>query len=378
MAIETKPQYLDKQSLKIEIFISHSSQDTKVAEALVELLRNALDIPPAKIRCTSVDGYKLDIGTQTDEQLRKEIYESIAFIGLITQSSIQSAYVLFELGARWGGHLHLSPVLAAGAGPSLLRGPLSGLNALSCDNPADIQQLISNTADTLGRTIAKPSAYQKYVDGLVRQSQRDKRKVRKLTTSELPDSLSKIAQKPKNIKYYFLAGCAVGNKIALLPIPPNPDNNTRELDELLESLKKIEFGDKSIISALLKVKNRFAGPTAAGIQDHDARVVIEQFLAAISAIPEVVQNRSSEEEFQWFKFGQLIYEVGTVAVVNSEDDRSINALIIALESLAGRMSLPSNLSQEIAKFIRAARTKKSKNQIYENANRIALAVFALH
>src|ERR1051325_5172461 len=113
MATETKPQHLEKQSPKIEIFISHSSQDTKVAEALVEVLRNALDIPAAKIRCTSVDGYKLEIGTQTDEQLRKEIYDSIAFIGLITQSSIQSAYVLFELGARWGGHLHLSPVLAA-------------------------------------------------------------------------------------------------------------------------------------------------------------------------------------------------------------------------------------------------------------------------
>jgi len=129
---------------------------------------------------------------------------------------------------------------------------------------------------------------------------------------------------------------------------------------------------------LLKIKNKLAGPAATSIKDDEARVIIEQFFAAMAAIPEAVQNRSSDEEFEWFKLGQLIYEIGTLAAVDSGDDRSISASTMTLETLAGRMNLPSNLSQEVAKFIKAARSKKSKNQVYENANRLALAFFSLH
>lgn len=151
----------------IDVFISHSSKDADIAKALLRLLRSALNIPADRIRCTSVDGHRLRLGASTDDQLRTEVRDSRVFLGLITRTSIESTYVLFELGARWGGGQQLAPVLVSSNDKGLLRGPLGGLNALACDSVAQVFQLVENIASDLGLTAASPSSYQDYVDSLV-------------------------------------------------------------------------------------------------------------------------------------------------------------------------------------------------------------------
>lgn len=152
----------------LTIFISHSAKDEGLAKALVELLRNGLNLPANEIRCTSVNGYRLPVGASVEEQLRSEVRQAKAFIGLITPSSIESAYVMFELGARWGAELHLAPLLGAGADSSYLRGPLSSLNALRCDDGAQLHQLIDDLANVLGITDhTPPAAYQSCIDELI-------------------------------------------------------------------------------------------------------------------------------------------------------------------------------------------------------------------
>ena len=110
----------DPQPLKL--FVSHSTADAPLAEALVELFRSALNLPAEAIRCTSVEGYRLPGGANVDEQLRSEVNSAKACVGIISRQSIQSPYVLLELGARWGPKLHLLPVLAPGNGPEVLDG----------------------------------------------------------------------------------------------------------------------------------------------------------------------------------------------------------------------------------------------------------------
>jgi hypothetical protein len=147
------------QSLTIAVFVSHSSKDKRLAAALVDLLRTAVGLTEKEIRCTSVDGYRFEVGAETDAQLKKEVKGSKVFIGLITPASIQSAYVLFELGARWGADLHLAPILASGADSDFLRGPLRGLNALNATSEAEMHQLISDIVSRLGRQSASPAVY---------------------------------------------------------------------------------------------------------------------------------------------------------------------------------------------------------------------------
>jgi hypothetical protein len=155
------------------LFISHSSRDQEMAGLLVDLLRSALNLPAEDIRCTSVAGHRLAGGQETDRALRTEIRDCKAFIGLISEASIESAYVLFELGARWGIERHLLPLLAPNADSSLLRGPLSGINALSCSNATDLHQMILELGEILGLKPEGPPTYQRRIDeilGLVARS----------------------------------------------------------------------------------------------------------------------------------------------------------------------------------------------------------------
>jgi Hypothetical protein (DUF2513)/TIR domain len=86
----------------IDIFVSHSKHDEEFARAVIELLIEALKIPRTHIRCASVVGHQLRGGMSIESKLRQEINASRVFLGLLTPKSLSSAYVMFELGARWG------------------------------------------------------------------------------------------------------------------------------------------------------------------------------------------------------------------------------------------------------------------------------------
>ena len=155
----------------IRLFISHASEDTDLATCLVNLLQTALRLPAASIRCTSVDGYRLPGGADTDEQLRREVHEAEAFIGIISDRSLRSLYVLFELGARWGARRHLVPLLAPGSSPSILGGPLAGLNALRADNPSQMHQLVAELGDHLSISPDGAAVYQQHLDAILQLAQ---------------------------------------------------------------------------------------------------------------------------------------------------------------------------------------------------------------
>ena len=148
-----------QSNIEMDIFISHSSSDVEVAKLVIEIVRKAFNISSNKIRCTSVPGYKLKAGANTDEQLKKEIFSSKAFIGLITQDSINSTYVLFELGARWGVDLPLIPLICDKAGASILNGPIKNINALSAIDSSDMLQFLSDLGTILGSEPENPSGY---------------------------------------------------------------------------------------------------------------------------------------------------------------------------------------------------------------------------
>ena len=168
----------------MDIFISHANQDATIAEALADLLRAALNLAPARIRCTSVDGYRLNAGDNVNEQLRAEILECRVFIGLITETSAESKFVLFELGGRWLASKPLLPLLAAGAPASALPGPLSGFNALKCDSEEQVFQFVRNVGEKLGQTPNSVESYLGKVRALVERSKDAEKRAKKQAKEE--------------------------------------------------------------------------------------------------------------------------------------------------------------------------------------------------
>lgn len=151
----------------IKIFISHSSNDVSLASDLISLIRDAINIPPESIRCTSVDGFRLPAGANTNDTLKREVSESEVFVALLSQSSIKSTYVIFELGARWSSGKRLFPLLAPNLKPTQLEGPIQGLNCLSCGNSSQIHQFISELAQELNLQVNTPAIYQNKIESII-------------------------------------------------------------------------------------------------------------------------------------------------------------------------------------------------------------------
>ena len=154
----------------ILVLISHSGKDVDLASELTELLRAGIGLRAEQIRCSSVDGYRLPGGVNAEAQLRAEINAAKVLIGLITASSLSSAYVLFELGARWGAGLFMIPLLA-GIKPEEMRGPLSLFNALSCSSEAQLHQLLADVAKPLGLSVQSPASYLRYITAVKQEAE---------------------------------------------------------------------------------------------------------------------------------------------------------------------------------------------------------------
>jgi hypothetical protein len=156
----------------VVVFISHSSADDDLARALAELIRIAFRMKTAQIRCTTVDGYRLPAGADTDQQLRQEIADARVFIGVFTPNSARSDYVLFELGARWGVDKHLVPVFGCGYRPSALPGPIRNRHALDISRRPQVLDLLHAIERLLRRPQEQRSATESGVDAVVRAASR--------------------------------------------------------------------------------------------------------------------------------------------------------------------------------------------------------------
>ncbi|MFH0783235.1 MAG: toll/interleukin-1 receptor domain-containing protein [Pseudomonadota bacterium] len=150
----------------IRLFISHSSKDSLFVQSLIDLIRAALNLESSRIRCTSIDGYRLPGGANTSEQLKQEVHHADTFIGIISAQSINSIYVVFELGARWGANRSLIPLIAPGTNTDILKGPLKEINALS-SNRSQLHQLLHQLSQELNVKLEPSASFERLIDNIL-------------------------------------------------------------------------------------------------------------------------------------------------------------------------------------------------------------------
>lgn len=128
------------------IFISHRHKDHIVARKLIDLLKTAFHINPGDIRCTSVPGYKLAVGSQSAESLQTDLNGAEIVMGLVGPDTTESEYVLFELGASWGLRKPTFPLRLTGATFQHIPEVLREKSSLSLEDVTQCMQLVEDIA----------------------------------------------------------------------------------------------------------------------------------------------------------------------------------------------------------------------------------------
>ena len=143
------------------IFLSHSAANENLASALVDCILGTMVIDDGELRCTSVPGHKLPVGSDFTATLLEDIGDSSVVVGLITKNSIGSGWVLFELGATWGAKKNLKPLVTDEVELKNLPGPLTGRHVARLSSKGDLNQFLEELATSVGakrRSAAKSLA----------------------------------------------------------------------------------------------------------------------------------------------------------------------------------------------------------------------------
>ena len=170
------------------VFISHSSVDGALAEAVARLIHRALSLDSADVRCSSAPGYRLPAGSKIDEALGPEVTDSTVFIAILTPSSLQAPYVLLECGARWGAGRPLIPVVGRGTRVADLKPPISSWAGLDLEDVSQVHQLLRDVGKKLNRPIEPPDAIHADITQVVHAA--------KMALDPSPTSLPTGAEKP--------------------------------------------------------------------------------------------------------------------------------------------------------------------------------------
>ena len=87
-----------------KIFISYCTKNKELAEAFIEFLQLGMGIAKQDIFCTAYLEM-LETGGKFSEKIRQQLQNCEAFVSLITEEYLKSAFCLVEMGAAWGQFL---------------------------------------------------------------------------------------------------------------------------------------------------------------------------------------------------------------------------------------------------------------------------------
>jgi hypothetical protein len=220
--------------MTIKIFVSHAAADEKLASALVDCIFSCMVLEDEEVRCTSVPGHKLPIGGDSASILRDELSESGVVVGLLTQNSISSSWVLFELGATWGARKNLQPLLADDVDYAELPGPLAGRHAGKLAEKNDLVQFFEELRKVVG---AKARSASK-IDSAINQLIKDNSEYSKISLAPKPP---KSVKAKSNIPDPIISGMKFSELKKILEkekivVPPPHSRSDEDVDSDLLTL----------------------------------------------------------------------------------------------------------------------------------------------
>jgi hypothetical protein len=170
--------------------------------------------------------------------------------------------------------------------------------------------------------------------------------------------------------YFFMAGCGVGNRIALMPVELTAESKAG-LSEFANALIRIGLASADIryITSLAETGVLLPGPFEPG------KTPPEVFLDFMNGMTDKIRPLATVGEYQWYTIGRLLYEIPTVLVLNSYGHKGLHSERDALVHLADSMNIPSGLRANLAKF--AQDLGGSFEHMLERANELVLTCYEI-
>lgn len=220
--------------MSIKIFVSHSAIDEKLAGALVDCIFSCMILEDEEVRCTSVPGHKLGIGSDAAQILRDELDETGVVIGLLTGNAIKSSWVLFELGATWGAQKKIQPLIADDINYSDLPGPLTGKHAAKLSEKNDLIQFIAELSSTVKAKTRTPAKIDSAIDRLIKENATYSKIILSSKSPEKVETKINVSEPTiSGMKYSELKNILMNEKIK---VPPKHSGKDKEFEIDLFSL----------------------------------------------------------------------------------------------------------------------------------------------
>ena len=152
----------------IRLFVSHAHSDQKIAVALVKVIEAAM-VPRERLLCTSHPDRKYREPEDEDvvKYLRDHLTQSSCVLGVLTPSSMESPWCLFELGGAWALATR-TYCLRAGDLSQELPAALKGSEAARLTEPEEIRRVLANLRQALGWDERIKGTAAKEIDDLVK------------------------------------------------------------------------------------------------------------------------------------------------------------------------------------------------------------------
>ena len=158
--------------LSIRAFVSHSHEDRLIAESLISVLENALQLVDGELRCTSVPGYGIPNRELIADRLKNDLDGSMILFALLSEEALESTWIKFELGAAWVKNKEIVTVLGPGINADDSRlGPLRGIShvAIESINPEEqLRTAVYEAGVSIGRQRGFTAVTEKHIAAFVK------------------------------------------------------------------------------------------------------------------------------------------------------------------------------------------------------------------
>jgi hypothetical protein len=196
----------------VKVFLSHSAADEPLASALIECLLASMVLEDDELRCTSVAGHKLPVGSDFTATLLDDIGDSSVVVGLVTRSALASSWVLFELGATWGAKKNMKPLVTDEVDLRALPSPISGRHVARMSNRGDIAQFLEEVTRLVSARPRSAAKINKAIEAL------HSAHAQYVAALSSPPSIGKVGTKSKEPAF---AGVPFSELVTILSTAPH-------------------------------------------------------------------------------------------------------------------------------------------------------------